>query len=316
MNLNKEIGGYFGLEINRLHTNLDQNNTVLVNSGRNALRLLIKQLGIKKIFAPAYTCPVVLNALRMENCDITLYHIDEHFYPCQEFPNKSFIIYTNYFGICLSIVKDLARQYPNLIVDNAQAFFSPQYGLASFTSFRKFFGVPDGSSISSSCKLHSPILRDLSFGNCEHLLKRLDVSANFGYPSFLHNENNLASKSIKSISNLTIALMNGIDWTFAKEQRVRNFSFLHAHLKHKNKLSISLLREDVPLVYPFWSSSAQLKDVLLRHSIYIPTYWDAKNLNKFEHNLQTEMIPLPIDQRYDIEDMQLILNVINEEKIK
>ena len=61
------------------------------------------------------------------------------------FDDNSYVLYTNYFGICAKNIKELAKKYKNLIVDNAQAFYMPKYGIASFNSLRKFFGVPDGS---------------------------------------------------------------------------------------------------------------------------------------------------------------------------
>lgn len=37
-----------------------------------------------------------------------------------------YIVYNNYFGICGKNVEVLLKQYRNLIVDNAQAFYFPQ----------------------------------------------------------------------------------------------------------------------------------------------------------------------------------------------
>ena len=44
----------------------------------------------------------------------------------------------NYFGICDKNVSDLVKIYPNLIVDNAHAYYSRPCGLCCFNSAMKF----------------------------------------------------------------------------------------------------------------------------------------------------------------------------------
>ena len=56
-------------------------------------------------------------------------------------------------GIGLLTIQLLNKKYPNLIVDNAQAFYMPHLGLASFYSPRKFFGVADGGYLFCGKKL-------------------------------------------------------------------------------------------------------------------------------------------------------------------
>ena len=55
----KEIGGYFELERGPFKPYHDG---VYLNSGRNALRYIVRKLGIHKIHVPYYTCPVVFEA--------------------------------------------------------------------------------------------------------------------------------------------------------------------------------------------------------------------------------------------------------------
>ncbi len=53
---------------------------------------------------------------------------------------------TNYFGIKDEFITSLSKQVSNLIVDNAQSFFSnPIENIDTFYSPRKFFGVSDGA---------------------------------------------------------------------------------------------------------------------------------------------------------------------------
>ena len=108
MNLSdKEIGGYFGLELpvkKEYWTN-----AIKLNCARNALRYIISAYEIKEINIPFYTCPVVWQAARNEDCKINFYHIDKDFMPTKEFEENNFILYTNYFGICTKNAKKLAK---------------------------------------------------------------------------------------------------------------------------------------------------------------------------------------------------------------
>ena len=138
----KEIGGYF--ELDPGGGNVPLPDGVLLNSGRNALRHIVRQLKIKSIWVPNYTCPVVWDALKAEQCELRFYSVGEDILPAEKFPHDDFILYTNYFGCCGKNVDMLAAEYPNLIVDCAQAYHAQPKGRASFYSPRKFFGVADG----------------------------------------------------------------------------------------------------------------------------------------------------------------------------
>ena len=112
---------------------------------RNSLRYLIKRFRIKELYLPYYLCDVIRHAVNEENCKPLFYHIDDNFYPAQNFPENSYILYPNYFGICDNNVNLLEKIYPKLIVDNAHAFYLPPQGFACFNSERKFRDVENGS---------------------------------------------------------------------------------------------------------------------------------------------------------------------------
>ena len=112
---------------------------------RNSLKYLIKKFGIKELCLPYYLCDVIRHAVVEEDCKPLFYHIDDNFYPAENFPKESYILYPNYFGICNNNVNLLEKIYPNLIVDNAHAFYLPPQGFACFNSERKFCDVENGS---------------------------------------------------------------------------------------------------------------------------------------------------------------------------
>lgn len=312
----KEIGGYFGLEERKENNILSNNNIIALNIARNSLRYIIKAFGIKEIWLPFYTCPVVWQSVQKENCKINFYHVDKNFMPQKDFPDDSYILYTNYFGICAKNVKTLAKKYKNLIVDNAQAFYMPKYGIASFNSIRKFFGVPDGSILECDKKLDENFDIDKSYMRCAHLLKRIDAGANYGYEDFCNNDELFNNEPVKYMSNLTRFLVSGLNIDNAKRKRLENFQILHDALGESNELKIELDIDDVPMVYPYLAKVEGLKQHLIKNKIYVATYWNSLPAEYSEGYFQKYLAPLPIDQRYSKEDMKIIVETINKKLFK
>ena len=72
--------------------------------------------------------------------------------------------------------------------------------------------------------------------------------------------------------------------------------------------------DTVPLIYPYLTKKKGLKQFLISKRIYNTTYWSGVparvNPGDFEHRLATELVSLPIDQRYDTDDMRLIADTV------
>lgn len=311
LNCSKELGGYPGLELGECALNIKPN-CISLNTARNSLRYVIKAYKIKEIFVPYYTCPVVWQAIQKENCKINFYHINKDFLPQEEFAEDAFVLYTNYFGICAKNVKLLAKKYRNLIIDNAQAFYMQKYGIASFNSIRKFFGVPDGSLLYCDKKLDTEFETDVSYPRFTHLLKRLDIDASSGYQDFCTDEELLNSEPIKYLSNLTYKIFNQIDTQRAKTIRLENFRILHESLKNSNELKFELDTDDVPMSYPYLIEENGLKQKLISKKIYCATYWNPLPDEYTEGYFQKYLIPLPLDQRYGESDMYRVLEAVYE----
>lgn len=312
MNTNsfKEIGGYFELELQTKSEFYPKD--IALNSARNCLRYLIKAYNIKEIYIPYYTCNVIWEPIRNENCKIKFYHINKDFLPATEFQEDDFVLYTNYFGVCAKNTEKLSKKYKNLIVDNAQAFYMPNFGLASFYSPRKFFGVPDGGYLICNKKLDENFSKSTSYQRFSHLIKRMDNGATQGYQDFKENDASLDNEPIQLMSDLTHKILSSIDYEKIKKQRLINFKILHDTLKSTNELDLKLSKYDVPMVYPYLIRKEGLREKLIENKIYVATYWSPLEKDFYESVLQKYLLPLPIDQRYSKKDMQRILEVIND----
>ncbi|HSQ98235.1 MAG TPA: hypothetical protein VLL98_06000 [Rickettsiales bacterium] len=306
-----EIGNYFGLETANLSIDWLKDKVGL-NSGRNALRYIVRAYQIKKIYVPAYTCAFVWSALEAEKCELIFYHVDKNFMPVSEFGDNDFILYNNYFGVCGKQVKILHKKYKNLIIDNTQALYSLQKGLASFFSLRKFFGVPDGGLAWCDKKLNENFETAVSYHLCTHLLKIYDKGIDAGYINFIKNEVVLDSELIKKMSNLTRILLKNVNYEKAKQIRLNNFKILHEKLATSNELKLDLAKDDVPMIYPYVINNETLRKKMEENKIFLIPCWPDidKHLSNDELYLKKYLLTLPLDQRYKEEDMKKILTCI------
>ena len=310
--MKKNICGEF-FKLETANYSLDwTKNKILLNSGRNALRYIVKAYNIKEINVPYYTCQFVWDILQQENCKINFYHIDENFMPIKTFDKNSYIIYNNYFGICSKHIKTLNETYKNLIIDNCQAFFSQTKGLASFYSFRKFFGVPDGGMAWCDKRLNVESQESKSYHLCTHLLKSYDKGYDESYINFLKNELEIDKMPLQKISKLTKTLLSNINYDCHKRARLNNFAFLHNHLKNKNLLNINLENDDVPMFYPFLSDNNNLYNIFRQNNILLAKCWPQidKFLSNTELKFKNNLLLLPIDSRYNKDDMQEMINLL------
>ena len=314
----KEIGGYFGLELNQ--GKAYHKKAIELNTARNAFEYILKTKDCSKVYLPYYTCEVMLEPLNKLKVSYEFYQIDKNFYPIfnKEINEKEAFVYTNYWGINQHIVKILKNRFGNnLILDNSQAFYAkPLKNIDSFYSARKFFGVADGAYLYCQKKLNEEIMQDESYARMNHLLKRIDLSAQKGYSDFKTNDDSLINQPIKLMSKLTKAILESIDYDKVAEIRRNNFVFIHEKLKDLNELKFELDNESVPMVYPFLIKREGLKQKLIDKQIFVATYWpmvkEKAPRNSFEMYLYEYLLPLPIDQRYISNDIITIVNYLLE----
>lgn len=316
----KAIGGYFELELG-VGRGFMHSNATMWGSGRIAEEVVLRSLSpISKLWIPYFTCQVVLEPIKRLNIPYSFYHIDKNLEITQiiELGKDEYLLYTNYFGIKDKYVDTLADKYKErLIVDNAQALYAiPLNYYNAIYSPRKFVGIPDGGIAYSSRSIDPDEFGvDISYDRCSHLLKRLDCVPSFGYDDFRENSRKLATLPVLQMSKLTKALLMSIDLEFVKEKRRRNFEYLHEELKIINGFKVPNISSfNCPLIYPFLSSNEDLRQFLISNNVFVATYWpnvlEWCNTGDLEYDLAKKMLPLPIDQRYDLGDMEQIIKLI------
>lgn len=312
----KGIGGYFELELRKgkeFHPD-----ALALNTGRNALELILITKKYSKVFLPYFTCDVILEPFIKHGIPYEFYSINADFEPIFDFSiikDDEGFLYTNYFGLKDTFIKQIATICTNLIIDSTQSFFSmPIKGVPTFYSCRKFFGVPDGAYLYLDNVAKSIYTTDYSEHRMSHLLKRIEHGASYGYNDFKNNDSSLKENQIMLMSNLTKALLGDIDYEIVKEKRVENFMTLHEQLSKVNKLRINMDTHSIPMVYPCWSNESNLKEKLIKNNIFVATYWPNVTAwcesSQLEHIMTNEIVYLPIDQRYNPVNMDFIISLI------
>ena len=113
------------------------------------------------------------------------------------------------------------------------------------------------------------------------------------------------------MSKLTDALLRSIDYEKIAKERISNYKVLEELLGKNNAIHLTMQQDDVPMVYPYLTENLTLKQRLIANRIFVATYWPNVDANcDFEAKLKTNLLPLPIDQRYGEIDMKRITDII------
>ena len=310
----KEIGGFLEFETNHGHE--FHENCIALNSGRNCLRYLIREKKIKRIWLPKLLCSAISDTCKEENVEILYYSINKQLRPVlPQSLEGDWLYLINYYGqYSAEEIKLLGRIYPNIIVDNVQAFYTkPIDGLDTIYTCRKFFGVPDGGYLYTDCTLSEILQKDESYDRLTFLAGRLEHSANEFYSAYRENEQRIDELPLRRMSMVTQNILRGIDYEQIKKERERNFSYLHERLRSINQLELCL--PDGPYMYPLLvKDGAEIRRSLQEKRIYIPTLWpnvlQECPIDSLEYQYATDILPIPVDQRYDVGDMETIVDEI------
>jgi hypothetical protein len=308
------IGGYFELELRKgAHYHKD---AIRLNSGRNCFEYILRARGYRKVYMPYYTCQVMYDTANAVGVEIAYYLINELLEPAilPQLESDEAILYTNYYGLKQRYVEKLAKYYgTQLIVDNAQAFYAkPIAGIDTFYSPRKFFGVPDGGYLYTNVRLNETISQAESLLRMKHLLKRIEQGAESGYADYQEAEASLDNRPIERMSKLTDALLSSIDYVDVAACRKRNYEYLSQQLGMNNLIHLPLEPDAVPMVYPYMTGDSALRKRLIENKVYIATYWpNVDNRSLHEMILKTNLLPLPIDQRYT--NLDKLIEIIRNE---
>ena len=313
----REIGGY--IELDTYGMPMLHEKAVKLNCGRNALAYLIKAKNIKKIYIPEFLCDSVRNVCKREKVTVEYYSIGTDFLPA-DLPDRldGWLYLVNYYGqMQNNTIKEFARRYQDLIVDNVQAYFKmPVEGIDTIYTCRKFFGVADGAFLYTDTFLKENLEQDESHNRMDFLLGRFERSASEFYSAYAKNNDFFETEPIKKMSKLTDNLLHAIDYEKVKKQREENFCILHNAFENINKLSLTV--PEGAFMYPLYiDNGVEVRKKLQEMKIYIPTLWtdtfEVCDKDDIQCHMAQNILPLPCDQRYGKEEMEYIIEHLKNE---
>lgn len=311
----KEYGGY--IEFETFYGHILHEEAIALNCGRNALAYLCEAKEIKKIYLPYFLCSSVPNLCKKIGVDWSYYPINKQFKPVfeQKLGEKEWLYIVNFYGQLSNEFLDLMKKkYDRIIVDNAQSYYQmPVEDVDTLYTARKYFGVADGAFLYTDTKLNKKLPIDESFDRMHFLLGRYERNANEFYNEYVLNNKLFATEPIKQMSYLTRNLLRGIEYDRIAKQRQKNFEFLNQEFENINQLRVKSVYG--AFMYPLMLENGMVvRKKLQKERIYIPILWpnvlENCPVKSFEYHLAADILPIPIDQRYDIQDMKYLVEMI------
>lgn len=315
------IGGYMSLD-SRMSPLMPCNDGWLLNSGRNALEFILRSMPeVKSVYIPDYYCGSIEKKLKSMKLKVKKYSVNERLELSTEIipADDEVMVFVNYFGVKDHYIYEMASKYEEkCIIDNCQAWYATvPCGVKAFYSAPKFFGVPDGGKAvgaSLDGALWENLKRSQSYDRCKALLKRIDCGAEAAYEDSKRERSLVGEEKMMKISHLTDSMLRNLAFSEIRQHRLSNFQHLHSVLGSHNPLSAVMDSSmKAPMVYPFLCEDPGLREYLIKNKIFCATYWpEMLELPEdgMSRILAEKIIPLPIDQRYDFNDMQHIIDVI------
>lgn len=309
------------------------------SSGRAALYQILRSIKLTttKVWLPDWLCESMIDAVRKTRIDYGFYclgndlRMDVELFVKRNRPvnENDVIVLVNYFGLVdvESTINQLRKcgVYSVIIEDDVQALFSfidnkPYTADYRFTSLRKSIATPDGGFVKTQ-KSMPVAIQNNTFAPLKLKGALLKSSATEGgtdevYLKCFEEGEKLIEKNYDSMmSPESQNIFGNTNLDKVAACRKRNAQFLVAKLQELNITPIVPIDNScVPLFVPIVINNRDdLRRTLRRNAIYCPVHWplrdDMKNMGKGSFMAENEL-SLVIDQRYSIEDMQCVADVI------
>lgn len=298
----------------------------------------------KKVLLPGFTCHSVLEPCEKEGYEVYPYPVTSQltvnwteFREVVNFIDPGVVILHAYFGFntiqgCDGIIDSLHERGIVVIEDRTQCVFSKFKTNADFVvgSIRKWLPVPDGAFIIGSNKINH-LQEDGVL--CEAKLKALNAKADYIVnevgdsslfrPLFFEAEEILDSRNEPFEMHYTSkAIYQNTDLANLKKTRVNNYNALSARLAKHGELDV-IIKEADETVAPFHlpvlvnGDRRSLQAHLAKNGVFATVIWACPEefIGKINEGAQTlfdKILCFHCDQRYTIDDMNRIGDVIDE----
>lgn len=322
---------------------------IWLSNCRSAISVVIETIesrnpDIKKhVFLPAFTCRTVYEPFYKKGYEITTIPVQ----PNLRYDESSLInlisnkkpgvlLIHNYFGFNsftkISELKELLNSLNIILIEDlTQVLYSTFDRLPAdyfVGSIRKWCGVPDGGialckdgsiiehphssdSLLEAMMIEASILKynyiEKGIGNKDYYLEKYKIGKDMiGTQSKYY-----------SISPISLTIQKNLDIKHLRQQRRINYLTLQKGLKDISDIKIlyEICPDVCPLYFPFISfHRADLQKYLSNNNIYAPIIWpkgeNCPVVNDGANFLYENLLCIPVDQRYDEEDMERVVKVV------
>lgn len=340
MSETKIIGGEFKISADVLQMDSISSNVPVYSLGRTCFYAILEDLRKmvpgSGVLLPDYLCSSVAEVPNRLGTLFKHYHVNNNFLPDMDSLRKLLpsndekwaVLLIAYFGLVdlNDTITAIRREFPNtiIIVDDVQNYYGfgqyTDYDYC-FTSYRKWFPVPDGADV---LKKNGPMKLTgfpeqpsyAQYKAAGNLLKNHGniIDEKVALELLEKGEAMMDTEYLYRCSDVSRELFKRINFDMVQTQRRSNAVILHEGLKN---LNIQHLYDSaktplfVPIIVP---NRDRLRKRLFSEMIFAPVHWPVENkeLQGINELYETEL-SLICDQRYDGADMERILHVIKDE---
>jgi dTDP-4-amino-4,6-dideoxygalactose transaminase len=333
------IGGLFGLECPLPQKSAPfflTGRDVFLSNGRSAFGLLVEKLQPRKVWVPSFLCHTILEGIGTGRTEVRFFGVDYDLGISsrswiEDVAAGDLVILIDYFGFPFDAqLASLIRERKAWVVEDAcQSMLSRHVGRFSdfvVFSLRKWIGVPDGAILrfpegmkTDDIVLEEPVTSWWLTAVQATLLRR-EFDAGFSSREWyqLYREMDATVPvGPYAMSHLTRDIFSGyIDYDIHAQKRLDNYRFL---LEKLGKYAVfpRLEPDVVPLGFPVCVDRRDhIRQALFSAEIYPPVHWEIDGIvpPDFEesHRLSHDIMTLPCDQRYSIEDMSRMARIFQE----
>jgi len=309
-----------------------------VFSGRTAIEtVLINEKKIKKAMLPLYCCDSMIEPFRCAGIEVCFYSVyfDKSIIAKIDIPNDvDCLLWCNYFGFEVSMPDlDTFKERGGIVVEDITHSFlsikqfheSSDYLVASLRKWEPilcggYFVSRKNTKIDFELKQPSEHFLDKKMKAMKMKSQYLSGDIDIDKSSFLtafseSNEWISENYSGLAIDEYSKQYLLNADYQRQRDIRINNARILYEGLECNQDINFLFPVEsmDCPLFVPIIISNGKrdtIRKKLIDNRIYCPIHWPHPNA-ECQSNLYELELSLICDQRYNEEDMQRIVEVLN-----
>lgn len=302
----------------------------------------------KRVLIPAYTCQTVITPFEEAGWDCFFYSILKNLridilglLETVRLQKPSLVVVHPFYGMELNDEEETALQQIRekgvaIVLDLTQCLFSKKrYSFVNYTvaSYRKWFPIPDGGFLESntdSVSISQPefensefiereiaamYLRGQYFENGEQRTKAISIRLSKAADHIA--ESNISPHKMSSVA---YNLLKNEDFINNQRKRYTNFTYLFNNIQNSHKISKVCQRlvevTTAPLYFTLYvENRSSLQHLLANEAIYAPVIWPVEDekvlIDEDIRFIYEHLLAIPCDQRYDQEDMQRVVSIID-----